>query len=76
MATITIQTDDALLTKLEKIAEARHTTLDTLVTEILSRQTESEVAIGTDGTAYDDLMARLRSLGPLPHLSREERNER
>jgi predicted transcriptional regulator len=72
MATITIHTDDALLNKLERIAEVRHTTLDEVVTDMLSRQAETE----SGRTAYDELMDRLRPLGPLPKLSREERNER
>jgi hypothetical protein len=76
MATITIHTDDALLNKLERIAEARHTTLDTVITDTLSSLAEPERETNSGRAPYDELMDRLRPLGPLPKLSREERNER
>jgi predicted transcriptional regulator len=72
MATITIQTDDALLSRLQRIAEAQHTTVDAVVDEMIRHGVENE----SRSTAYDELMEKLRPLGPLPRLTREERNAR
>jgi predicted transcriptional regulator len=72
MATITIHADDALLAKLEKIAEERHTSLEAVIQQNLNQLAEENSIL----SSYDRLMEELRPLGPLPRLSREERNAR
>ena len=73
MATLTIHADQALVDKLERIAKARHTTVDEVVTDSLKKLEERRPLTPE---AYDELMERLKDIGPLPHLTREERNAR
>jgi len=74
MTTVTVQLDEKLLEKARGIAAERHASLDDVVADALER-----IESGEDRAAgFLTLMKELRAkgAGPLPKMTREERNER
>jgi Arc/MetJ-type ribon-helix-helix transcriptional regulator len=74
MTTVTLQLDEKLLEKIKDIAAARHASVDDVVADALQlMESEEDPAAG-----FLTLMGELRArgVGPLPQMTREERNAR
>ena len=65
-----LSVDESIVSQAERLAHGRP--LEALMNDLLSEFVQAQQR----ATRYDELMDRLRPSGPLPILTREQRNER
>lgn len=65
-----LSVDESVVSQVERYAQGRP--LEALVRDLLNEYVMAQQRVDS----YEDLVTRLRSQGPLPVLSREQRNER